>query len=45
MRNGLEDFRSAVEARDFPNDEESYHMPAGVVFELAGTGHNGRGGR
>ena len=45
MRNGLEDFRAAVEARDFPNDEESYHMPAGVVFELAGTGHNGRGGR
>ena len=45
MRNGLEDFRAAVETRDFPNDEESYHMPAGVVFELAGTGHNGRGGR
>jgi 3-methyl-2-oxobutanoate hydroxymethyltransferase len=35
IRNGLEEFRAAVEAREFPNDQESYHMPAGVSLELA----------
>ncbi len=30
---GLEEFRTAVEARDFPNDRESYHMPADVSLE------------
>jgi 3-methyl-2-oxobutanoate hydroxymethyltransferase len=28
IRNGLDDFRHAVETRSFPNDAESYHMPA-----------------
>jgi len=36
IREGLEEFRAAVEAGSFPNDGESYHMPAGVSLELAG---------
>lgn len=35
MRNGLEEYRAAVEAREFPNDSESYHMPGDVLFEHA----------
>ncbi len=45
IRNGLEEFRAAVEARAFPNDKESYHMPAGVSFELAGAHPTKDGGR
>jgi 3-methyl-2-oxobutanoate hydroxymethyltransferase len=37
MREGLEDFRASVEARNFPDNEESYHMPRGVALELAGA--------
>ncbi len=37
IRSGLEEFRAAVEARTFPNESESYHMPAGVSLELAGA--------
>jgi 3-methyl-2-oxobutanoate hydroxymethyltransferase len=33
IRSGLEDFRSAVEARTFPSDSESYHMPSGIALE------------
>jgi 3-methyl-2-oxobutanoate hydroxymethyltransferase len=36
MRQGLEQFREAVEARSFPSDDESYHMPGGVSFGLTG---------
>jgi 3-methyl-2-oxobutanoate hydroxymethyltransferase len=28
IRSGLEEYRSAVESRSFPNDSESYHAPA-----------------
>lgn len=35
IRNGLEEYRTAVEARTFPADGESYHMPAGVSFDHA----------
>ncbi|GAC1430958.1 MAG: 3-methyl-2-oxobutanoate hydroxymethyltransferase [Acidobacteriaceae bacterium] len=35
FRNGLQEFRAAVEARTFPADNESYHMPAGVHFTPA----------
>jgi 3-methyl-2-oxobutanoate hydroxymethyltransferase len=38
MRQGLEEFREAVEERSFPADAESYHMPAAVAMELAGEG-------
>ncbi len=31
MRAGVEAFRAAVESRQFPADEESYHMPAGMA--------------
>lgn len=34
MRNGLKQYRSAVAARSFPADAESYHLPAGVSSEL-----------
>jgi 3-methyl-2-oxobutanoate hydroxymethyltransferase len=34
MRQGLEDFREAVEAHSFPADDESYHMPAATSLEL-----------
>jgi 3-methyl-2-oxobutanoate hydroxymethyltransferase len=30
MRRGIEEYRVAVESRQFPADSESYHMPAGV---------------
>ena len=33
MRSGLEEFRNAVEARTFPSDAESYHMPAAIAVE------------
>jgi 3-methyl-2-oxobutanoate hydroxymethyltransferase len=33
IRSGLEDFRTAVEARTFPTDAESYHMPSGISLE------------
>jgi 3-methyl-2-oxobutanoate hydroxymethyltransferase len=33
LRTGLEDFRAAVEARTFPSDAESYHMPAAASLE------------
>ena len=33
MREGLQSFREAVEARTFPDDDESYHMPAGVRLD------------
>jgi 3-methyl-2-oxobutanoate hydroxymethyltransferase len=36
MRHGLDQFREAVEARSFPSDDESYHMPGGVSFALTG---------
>ena len=32
IRNGLSDFREAVETREFPSDQESYHFPASVLF-------------
>jgi 3-methyl-2-oxobutanoate hydroxymethyltransferase len=35
IRNGLEEFRNAVEARTFPTDAESYHMPAEVALDVA----------
>lgn len=35
IRDGLEAFRDAVEAKTFPDDTESYHMPAGVRIETA----------
>jgi 3-methyl-2-oxobutanoate hydroxymethyltransferase len=35
IRVGLESFREAVEARSFPSDGESYHMP--LQRELAGV--------
>lgn len=35
MRSGLEEYRAAVEAREFPGDAESYHMPSDVLFERA----------
>jgi 3-methyl-2-oxobutanoate hydroxymethyltransferase len=34
VRSGLEDFRTAVEARTFPTDAESYHMPSDVSLDL-----------
>ena len=34
MRDGLERYREAVEARTFPDDSESYHLGAGVRAEL-----------
>jgi 3-methyl-2-oxobutanoate hydroxymethyltransferase len=34
IRAGLEDFRTAVEARTFPTDDESYHMPSDVSVAL-----------
>jgi len=37
MRDGLEGFRNAVEARTFPSDAESYHMPANAVVETRET--------
>lgn len=37
IRNGLDSFRTAVEERTFPNDQESYHMPADVSLEVATT--------
>ena len=33
IRAGLEEFREAVEARTFPSDAESYHLPAGVALD------------
>ena len=30
VRHGLEEFRAAVEAKTFPDDRESYHMPGGI---------------
>ena len=41
IRAGLERFREAVEDRTFPSDQESYHMPEGVSFELAGAQSGG----
>jgi 3-methyl-2-oxobutanoate hydroxymethyltransferase len=41
MRQGLEEFRAAVEAGTFPTDRESYHMPESVAVELAAAS-NGR---
>lgn len=38
LRNGLEEFRLAVETRAFPSDAESYHMPRAVAFDLARAG-------
>jgi 3-methyl-2-oxobutanoate hydroxymethyltransferase len=38
IREGLDEFRAAVENRSFPNDGESYHMPAGVSLELTAGG-------
>jgi 3-methyl-2-oxobutanoate hydroxymethyltransferase len=38
MRDGLEEFRIAVEARTFPTDEESYHLPSGISLDLATAG-------
>jgi 3-methyl-2-oxobutanoate hydroxymethyltransferase len=35
MRQGLEAFRTAVEAKTFPSDAESYHMPQKVSLEPA----------
>jgi 3-methyl-2-oxobutanoate hydroxymethyltransferase len=35
MRRGLDAFREAVEARQFPADSESYHMPAGTSLTQA----------
>jgi len=34
VRSGLENFRAAVETKTFPNDAESYHMPAGIAYGL-----------
>ncbi|HEY4356810.1 MAG TPA: 3-methyl-2-oxobutanoate hydroxymethyltransferase [Acidobacteriaceae bacterium] len=34
MRNGLKQYRSAVAARSFPADAESYHLPAEVSAEM-----------
>jgi 3-methyl-2-oxobutanoate hydroxymethyltransferase len=34
MRQGLEEFRESVEARTFPADSESYHMPSKASLEL-----------
>ncbi|WP_255551448.1 3-methyl-2-oxobutanoate hydroxymethyltransferase [Granulicella sp. dw_53] len=45
IRNGLEDFREAVRTRSFPNDRESYHMPAGVSIELTGAHQPANGKR
>ena len=35
MRQGLEEFRVAVEERSFPADAESYHMPAAALVTTA----------
>jgi 3-methyl-2-oxobutanoate hydroxymethyltransferase len=35
IREGLRDFREAVQAREFPSEAESYHFPAGVSVERA----------
>lgn len=35
IRHGLEAFREAVDARQFPDDRESYHMPAEMLSDLA----------
>jgi 3-methyl-2-oxobutanoate hydroxymethyltransferase len=41
IRSGLEEFRAAVESGSFPNEAESYHMPAGITLDLVGaTSHN-----
>jgi len=37
IRAGLDEYRAAVEARMFPGDAESYHMPGGVAVELVGA--------
>jgi 3-methyl-2-oxobutanoate hydroxymethyltransferase len=37
MRQGLDEFRNAVESRSFPADNESYHLPASVSLEVAGS--------
>jgi 3-methyl-2-oxobutanoate hydroxymethyltransferase len=37
IRSGLEGFRASVQAREFPSDRESYHMPVSASFELAGV--------
>ena len=45
IRAGLEEYRAAVEARTFPGDAESYHMPGGVgVGVLLGDGLLRQGG-
>ena len=36
IREGLEEYRTVVEARSFPHDTESYHLPRGVSLVLAG---------
>jgi 3-methyl-2-oxobutanoate hydroxymethyltransferase len=33
MQHGLQSFRDAVMAKDFPNDGESYHMPSALTGE------------
>ena len=45
MRNGLEQFRAAVETRAFPNDHESYHMPHGISLEVAAAATTSDGRR
>ncbi|WP_263380171.1 3-methyl-2-oxobutanoate hydroxymethyltransferase [Granulicella paludicola] len=35
MRQGLDEFRNAVESRSFPDDSESYHLPTSVSLEVA----------
>ena len=37
LRDALTAYRDAVTARTFPNDAESYHLPAEVAAALAGT--------
>jgi len=37
LRDGLEHYREAVEARTFPNDRESYHLAAAVRAEFEST--------
>lgn len=34
LREGIERYRQAVEAREFPNDSESYHLPREVAWEM-----------
>jgi 3-methyl-2-oxobutanoate hydroxymethyltransferase len=42
IRNGLDNFRTAVEARTFPADSESYHLPAGISLNTADSLAGGR---